>query len=167
MLKVGLIMGSDSDWPVMEPAWDQLRELGLEAEAIVASAHRTPGAVREFAEGAQGRGLGVIIAAAGAAAHLAGVVASFTALPVIGVPISGGPFKGADALLSMVQMPPGVPVATMAVDGAKNAALFAAAILALGDKTLAGRLAAFRQRQAEGVARKNAKLQEKIKAREI
>ncbi|UQZ88102.1 5-(carboxyamino)imidazole ribonucleotide mutase [Deltaproteobacteria bacterium Smac51] len=162
MSRVGIIMGSDSDWPIMEAAHKQLMELGLKSEVLVASAHRNPETVREFAQGARAGGIGVIIAGAGAAAHLPGVVASFTTLPVIGVPISGGPFKGVEALLSIVQMPPGIPVATMAVDGAKNAALFAAAILAVGDEALAAKLADFRAKQAEAVKAKNEALQIKI-----
>ena len=164
MAKVALIMGSDSDWPILELGFRQLKELGLEAEVLVASAHRTPEIVREFVVGAPNRGVEVFIAGAGAAAHLAGVVASFTALPVIGVPISGSALKGMDALLSIVQMPPGIPVATMAIDGGKNAALFAASILALKDQSLARKLADFRQAQVEGVRAKNASLQAKITA---
>jgi len=162
MARIGLVMGSDSDWPVLEPGYRLLGELGLEAEVLVASAHRTPEEVRRFAEGAAARGLCAIIAGAGAAAHLPGVVASFTTLPVIGVPVSGSALNGLDALLSMVQMPPGIPVATMAVDGSRNAALFAAAIAALGDPEVAARLAGFRQRQAEGVRARNRALQEKL-----
>ena len=163
MAKVGLIMGSDSDWPVMEPGYRLLGELGLSAEVLVASAHRTPEDVRLFAEGAAARGLCAIIAGAGAAAHLPGVVAAFTTLPVIGVPVSGSALNGLDALLSIVQMPPGIPVAAMAVDGSRNAALFAAAIAALGDADAAERLAGFRRKQAEGVRAKNLALQDKIK----
>ena len=162
MAQIAVIMGSDSDWPIMEPGWKQLKDLGIEAEVLVASAHRTPDKVREYVQSAPERGLKVIIAAAGAAAHLAGVIASFTTLPVIGVPISGSALKGMDALLSTVQMPPGIPVASMAIDGGKNAALFAASILALNDEALAGRLAAFRQDQAENVRSKNEALQNKI-----
>ncbi len=162
MKKIGIIMGSDSDWPVMEAAYKQLLEFGLESEVLVASAHRNPETVRQFASAAASRGLKAVIAGAGAAAHLPGVVASFTTLPVIGVPISGGAFKGVEALLSIVQMPPGIPVATMAVDGAKNAALFAASILALSDESLAAKLEEFRTRQAEAVAAKNEALQNKI-----
>ena len=163
MAKVALIMGSDSDWPVMEPGYRLLGELGLEAEVLVASAHRTPEEVRRFAEGAADRGLCAIIAGAGAAAHLPGVVASFTTLPVIGVPVSGSALNGLDALLSIVQMPPGIPVAAMAVDGSRNAALFAAAIAALGNAEVAARLAGFRQKQAEGVRAKNQALQDKLR----
>lgn len=162
MKTVGIIMGSDSDWPVMEAAFRQLLELGIESEVVVASAHRDPETVREFAATAGSRGLKIIIGGAGAAAHLPGVLASFTALPVIGVPISGGAFKGVEALLSIVQMPPGIPVATMAVDGAKNAALFAAAILALEDEAVAAKLTEFRAKQAEAVRAKNLALQSKL-----
>ncbi len=163
MAQVGIIMGSDSDWPVLEPGWRQLQELGLSAEVLVASAHRTPEAVRDFVSTAPARGVEVFIAAAGAAAHLPGVVASFTILPVIGVPISGSALKGMDALLSIVQMPPGIPVATMAIDGGKNAALYAAAMLALKDPALARKLADFRAAQADGVRAKNEALQAKLR----
>ena len=124
-MKVAIIMGSNSDWPILEPAEKTLKEFGVEVEVVVASAHRTPDQVHEFAAGARDRGVEAIIAAAGLAAHLGGVIAAYTTLPVIGIPISGGPLKGMDALLSFVQMPSGVPVATMAIDGAKNAAIFA------------------------------------------
>ena len=162
MAKIGLIMGSDSDWPVLEPGYKLLGELGLEVEVLVASAHRTPDEVRLFAEGAAARGLSAVIAGAGAAAHLPGVVASFTTLPVIGVPVGGSALGGLDALLSIVQMPPGVPVAAMAVDGGKNAALFAASIAALGDPAVAARLAGFRRVQAEGVRARNLALQSRL-----
>ncbi len=162
MAIVGLIMGSDSDWPVLEPAYRQLREFGLTVEVLVASAHRTPEAVRDFAAGARERGLSVIIAGAGAAAHLPGVVAAFTTLPVIGVPISGSALKGVDALLSIVQMPPGIPVATMAVDGGLNAALYAVSVLALSDPALSARLTAFREAQADKVRAKNQALQARL-----
>jgi len=161
--KVSIIMGSDSDWPVLEPGWKQLQDLGVEAEVFVASAHRTPDEVREFVTKAPERGTEVFIAAAGLAAHLPGVVASFTWRPVIGVPISGGPLKGQDALLSIVQMPPGIPVAAMAIDGGKNAALLAASILALSDSKLAQKLTEFRAAQAEGVRAKNKALQDKLR----
>mgnify|MGYP000447125043 FL=1 len=124
-MKVALIMGSNSDWPVLEPAEKTLKDFGVEVEVVVASAHRTPELVKEFAAGARDRGVEVIIAAAGAAAHLGGVIASYTTLPVIGVPINATALNGVDALLSFVQMPSGIPVATMAINGAKNAALFA------------------------------------------
>ena len=162
MAKIGIIMGSDSDWPVLEPGLRLLSEFGVESEVIVASAHRTPDVVRDFATSAKERGLEVLIAVAGAAAHLPGVVASFTTLPVIGVPVSGSALKGIDALLSIVQMPSGIPVGTMAIDGGKNAVLYAISILALKDETLAGRLLKFRNAQAEEVRKKNGALQEKI-----
>ncbi|MDR2827071.1 MAG: 5-(carboxyamino)imidazole ribonucleotide mutase [Candidatus Adiutrix intracellularis] len=163
MAKIGIVMGSDSDWLVLEPGYRLLIELGLAVEVLVASAHRNPDEVRHFAEGARGRGFLAIIAGAGLAAHLPGVVASFTTLPVIGVPISGPVLKGLDALLSIVQMPPGIPVGVMAVDGGKNAALFAVAIVAASDQDMAKRLAEFRRVQAGGVRAKNAALQAQLK----
>ena len=126
---VGIIMGSKSDMPVMEACIDQLEEFGISYDLIVASAHRSPAKVHEWAEGAAGRGIRVIIAAAGKAAHLGGVVAAYTPLPVIGVPIKTSDLGGMDSLLSMVQMPSGVPVACVAINGAKNAAIFATQIL--------------------------------------
>lgn len=138
--KVGILVGSKSDLPKMEKCTARLQELGIEAELEVRSAHRTPDSVAEYADSARERGLGVIICAAGMAAHLAGAVAGRTSLPVIGVPISAGALGGFDALLSTVQMPPGVPVATVGVDGAVNAAVLAARILALSDDELAARL---------------------------
>ncbi|MDL2226938.1 5-(carboxyamino)imidazole ribonucleotide mutase [Deltaproteobacteria bacterium OttesenSCG-928-M10] len=165
MAKVGMIMGSDSDWPVMEPGYRQLLDMGVEVEVLVASAHRNPETVRQFAVGAEERGLKAIIAGAGMAAHLPGVVAAFTTLPVIGVPISGSAARGLDALLAIVQMPPGIAVATMAIDGGKNAGLYAAAILAAADPVLAAKLKDFRKAQAEGVAAKNAALQAKLSPR--
>lgn len=159
-MKVAIIMGSDSDWPRLEGAAKMLKSFGVECEVVVASAHRTPEAVHEFVAGAAGRGVQAIIAAAGAAAHLPGVIASFTTLPVIGVPIAATPLAGFDALLSIVQMPSGIPVATMAVDGAKNAAIFAVQILALGNAELAAKLVAYRQQMREEVAAKAAKVSE-------
>jgi len=158
-MKVAIIMGSDSDWPLVKPAFTCLQEFGIEVEVIVASAHRTPDKVKVFAEGARGRNVAVIIAAAGAAAHLAGVVASFTTLPVIAIPIAVS-LGGVDSLLSMVQMPSGIPVATMAINGAKNAALFAVQILAVSDVALGVKLAEHRQVMAEQVEQKNNKLQQ-------
>jgi len=133
-------MGSTSDAPVMQPAADTLRELGIGCEVKVLSAHRTPEAAAEYAAGARERGLKAIIAGAGGAAHLAGALAARTTLPVIGVPISSSALKGVDALYATVQMPPGIPVATVAIDGARNAALLAAQILATGDASIAARL---------------------------
>jgi 5-(carboxyamino)imidazole ribonucleotide mutase len=152
--RVGLIMGSQSDWPCLKAAAETLEALGIAYESKIVSAHRTPERMRAYAHGAAGRGLKVIIAAAGGAAHLPGMTASMTALPVLGVPIESKALKGLDSLLSIVQMPGGVPVATFAIGeaGAKNAALHAAAILALSDAALAERLAAWRKAQTDSVA---------------
>ena len=151
---VGLIMGSQSDWPTLHAASQLLDELGIAHESKVVSAHRTPDRMRDYAKAAAGRGLKVIIAAAGGAAHLPGMTASFTTLPVLGVPIESKALKGMDSLLSIVQMPGGIPVATFAIgeSGAKNAALHAAAILALSDKALAARLEAWRKALTDAVA---------------
>lgn len=151
MLKVAIIMGSDSDLPVMKPALLVLREFGIEVELLIASAHRTPDKVHQFAATARERGVQVIIAAAGAAAHLPGVVAAYTTLPVIGVPINSTALGGMDALLSIVQMPAGIPVATMAINGAKNAALFAAQILGVHVPLMTEKLATQRQQLADEV----------------
>lgn len=150
---VGVIMGSRSDWETMRHADDILTALGVAHECRVVSAHRTPGRLVEYASGARGRGLRVIIAGAGGAAHLPGMVASMTPLPVLGVPVESHALKGMDSLLSIAQMPGGVPVGTLAIGkpGAINAALLAAAILALSDSALAGRLDAWRARQTEAV----------------
>lgn len=148
---VGMLMGSRSDMPVMEKCAALLSELGIEHEVRVMSAHRTPDLVAGYASGAADRGLRVIVAAAGGAAHLAGVVAAHTLLPVIGVPMATQLSGGLDSLLSTVQMPRGVPVATVSVGGAENAALLAAEILALGDSDLRARLVAFRERQARAI----------------
>lgn len=161
-MKVAIIMGSDSDWPVLEPAVSQLNEFGIETEVLVASAHRTPDKVHHFVAGAKERGVQVFIAAAGAAAHLPGVIASFTTLPVIGIPVNATPLGGMDALLSIVQMPAGIPVAAMAINGAKNAALFAAQILAVHDAGLADKLAAHRRTMAEEVEKKDERLAKKL-----
>jgi phosphoribosylaminoimidazole carboxylase PurE protein len=154
--KVLIIMGSDSDIPVMQESANLLKEFGIPYEITISSAHRSPERTMRLAKGAEDRGIEVIIAGAGSAAHLAGVIASHTTLPVIGVPIDSSPLKGVDALYSTVQMPPGVPVATMAIGkaGAKNAALFAIAILALGDRNLSKRLRAYRRRMARTVEKK-------------
>lgn len=162
MKKIGLLMGSDSDLPVMQKALDIFKEFGVPYEAVLASAHRTPAAVKEFAETAEERGIGCLIAGAGMAAHLAGVVASFTTLPVIGVPLEGGSMHGMDALLSTVQMPSGMPVATVAVNGAKNAALLAIQILAVGDAQLAGKYKAYRADMTAQVEAKNVNLQKQL-----
>lgn len=144
-------MGSASDYTVMAEAVAMLDELGVEFEKRVVSAHRTPDLLCEYAKNARSRGIGVIIAGAGGAAHLPGMVASMTTLPVIGVPVKSRALNGLDSLLSIVQMPAGVPVATTAIDGAKNAALIAASILALHDGALSERLEAFRARQTADV----------------
>ena len=155
-------MGSDSDWPIMKPAVELLKEFGVEVDVIVASAHRTPAKVHEYAENARENGVGVIIAAAGAAAHLAGVIASYTTLPVIGVPINATPLNGLDALLSTVQMPSGIPVATMAVNGAKNAAVFALEIFGAGEAAVAKQLEGYREKLREGVAKKAARVASQV-----
>lgn len=150
---VSIIMGSQSDWDVMIRAQEVLVELGVAHEAKIVSAHRTPKRLVEFAEGAAGRGVAVIIAGAGGAAHLPGMVASMTHLPVLGVPVGKGALQGMDSLLSIVQMPGGIPVGTLAIGqaGAKNAGLLAASILALNDAGLRDRLIAFRARQTEAI----------------
>ena len=135
-MKAAILMGSDSDWPILKPAMEILKQFGIEAVVEVASAHRTPDKVRNFVKDAVDGSVDVFIVAAGAAAHLAGVVASYTTRPVIGVPINATPLNGMDALLSTVQMPSGVPVATMAVNGAKNAAILAVEIFAVADAAL-------------------------------
>ena len=150
-MKVGIIMGSTSDYEVMSGAVDMLAELGIEFEKRVVSAHRTPDLMYEYARTARDRGISVIIAGAGGAAHLPGMVAAMTALPVIGVPVKSRALNGLDSLLSIVQMPGGVPVATVAINGAKNAALIAASILALQDSGIAERLEKFRKDQTESV----------------
>ncbi|WP_418195772.1 5-(carboxyamino)imidazole ribonucleotide mutase [Alistipes putredinis] len=150
-MKVGVIMGSTSDWDVMSDAAATLAQFGVEFEKRVVSAHRTPELLVEYAKTAKSRGLEVIIAGAGGAAHLPGMVASMTALPVIGVPVKSRALNGLDSLLSIVQMPGGVPVATVAINGAKNAALIAVSILALKDEALAARLEMFRAKQTEDV----------------
>ena len=161
---VGIIMGSDSDLPVMQEAFEVLTSFDIPAEITVASAHRSPQRVSEYARTARGRGLKVLIAGAGGAAHLAGVLAAETSLPVIGVPIASSPLTGWDALLSIVQMPAGVPVATMAVGkaGARNAAILATQILAVADNKLQDRLEHYKRELAEKVAEKAAGLQEKL-----
>ncbi|MCD8208974.1 MAG: 5-(carboxyamino)imidazole ribonucleotide mutase [Bacteroidales bacterium] len=150
-MKVAIIMGSTSDWPVMSAAAETLDLLGVEYEKRVISAHRTPDLMFEYAKSAKDRGIGVIIAGAGGAAHVAGVVAGLTTVPVIGVPMKTSTLGGLDSLLSIVQMPSGVPVATVAIGGAKNAALLAVQILALSDEALHNRLVEFRKQQTETV----------------
>ena len=155
---VGIVMGSDSDWPTMKAADDVCAEFGVPREVRVMSAHRTPDDVAKYARAAAKRGLRVLIAGAGGAAHLPGVIAASTTLPVIGVPIGTRALKGLDSLLSIAQMPSGVPVATVSIDGAKNAGLLAVEILALGSPTLQGRLAKFKTRLAVDSRAKNRRL---------
>ena len=155
MKKVGIVMGSDSDLPVISKAVDVLREFEVPFEVHVYSAHRTPAEAADFARSARAKGFGVIIAAAGMAAHLAGVLAAGTILPVIGIPCRSAVLDGMDALLSTVQMPSGIPVATVAIDGGSNAALLALEILALSDEALAGKLEEKRKKNAEAVLEKD------------
>ena len=164
MKKVAVIMGSDSDLPVVQKCLDQLKKFGIPFEAHVFSAHRTPALVEKFASSAKDNGFGVIIAAAGKAAHLGGVIAAYTTPPVIGIPIKSSTMDGLDSLLSMVQMPGGIPVATVAIDGAQNAAILAAQILALSDDTLAAKLDNFKKDMEAGVEAKDRKLQETLNA---
>lgn len=157
-IHVGIIMGSDSDLPVMQKAADVCKEFGIGYEIKILSAHRTPEQHAEYSKTAAERGLKVIIAAAGMAAHLPGVTAAQTILPVIGVPMKGKSFEGMDALLSIVQMPPGIPVATVAVDGAKNAGILAIQIIAVGDKDLQKKLIDYKKQMAEESINKNKNL---------
>ena len=150
-MKVAIIMGSASDRDVMAPAWETLEEFGIPYEKKVLSAHRNPGPLAEYVSNAREAGFDIIIAGAGGAAHLPGVIAALTTLPVIGVPVKSKALNGLDSLLSIVQMPSGIPVATMAIDGAKNASLYAIAILALQDPSLRSKLEDFRRRQSEKV----------------
>lgn len=156
--RIGVVLGSASDIPRMEPAFRLLEDLGIPHERRILSAHRTPEAAADYARSAAARGLKVILAAAGMAAHLPGVLAAHTLLPVVGVPLAGSPLSGWDALLSIVQMPPGIPVAAVAVDGARNGALLAAQILALQDSALSQRLTALRAAQAREVEAKDREL---------
>ena len=162
MKKVGIIMGSDSDLPVVEKAIKTLDEYGVPYEVHVYSAHRTPEQSKEFAQNAKSNGFGAIIAAAGKAAHLAGAIAANTTLPVIGIPVKASVLDGIDALLSTVQMPAGIPVATVAIDGAVNAALLSIQILAVSDEALAEKLSATRKAATEKVLEANAKIEEKF-----
>lgn len=161
MKKVGIVMGSDSDLPVVEKAIDTLKEYGVPYEVHVYSAHRTPVQARDFAVNARARGFGVIIAAAGKAAHLAGAMAAGTTLPVIGIPVKSSTLDGLDALLSTVQMPSGMPVATVAIDGAANAALLAVQILSVEDSALADKLNAQREKNVEKILAADMKISEK------
>ena len=162
MKKVGIVMGSDSDLPILEKAMDTLKSLDIPFEVHVYSAHRTPEQAREFSVTARKNGFGVMIAAAGMAAHLAGAVAANTTLPVIGIPCKSSNLDGMDALLSTVQMPPGIPVATVAINGGVNAALLAAQILAVEDKDLAAKLDAKRVSDANKVLEKDAMISAKF-----
>ena len=156
MKKVAIVMGSDSDLSKLTPAVDKLKEFGIPCEVRVISAHRTPMQAIEFASSAKDNGFGVIIAAAGKAAHLAGVLAANTTLPVIGIPIKASVLDGMDALLATVQMPSGIPVATVAIDGSANAAILAAQIIALSDDELANKLSAMREKMTADVIAKDA-----------
>ena len=162
MKKVGIVMGSDSDLPIVQKAVDTLRAFGVPFEVHVYSAHRTPAEAAEFSRTAEENGFGVLIAAAGMAAHLAGAIAAQTTLPVIGIPCQSNTLDGIDALLSTVQMPSGIPVATVAINGGTNAALLAVEILALGEPALAEQLKAKRARDAAAVLEKDAKIAERI-----
>ena len=162
MKKVAVIMGSDSDWPQVKAACEQLKAFSIPFEAHIMSAHRTPETAAAFAKGAREAGFGVIIAAAGMAAHLAGAMAANTTLPVIGIPMKGGALDGLDALLATVQMPSGLPVATVALNGAKNAAVLAAQILAVEDAALAGKLDQARSDMAAQIAGKERRLQAEL-----
>ncbi len=150
-MKIGVVMGSTSDWGVMKAATETLAQFGVESETKVLSAHRTPAELKAWVESLRDRGFAAVIAAAGGAAHLAGVVAAFTTLPVIGVPVKSKSLEGLDSLLSMVQMPSGIPVAVVAIDGAKNAALLAVEILAVTDPELRAKMDGFRAEQARKV----------------
>ncbi|WP_195985301.1 5-(carboxyamino)imidazole ribonucleotide mutase [Clostridium sp. D33t1_170424_F3] len=160
--KVAVIMGSDSDFPTVSAAIKRLKAFEIPVEVHVMSAHRTPHAAAAFAGDAVKNGFGVIIAAAGKAAHLGGVLAAHTTLPVIGIPVKSSTLDGLDALLATVQMPSGIPVATVAIDGADNAAILAAQMLALSDEGLAAKLVEMKQQMADGVAKKDAAIQEKV-----
>jgi 5-(carboxyamino)imidazole ribonucleotide mutase len=160
--KVLIVMGSDSDFDQTAPAWKVLESLGIGYEVIVASAHRSPERVMTLGRGAREKGFGVILAAAGGAAHLAGVLAAHTTLPVVAVPIAVGTLGGVDALLSAVQMPGGVPIASVGIGGARNAGFFAAAILASSDPGVAARLEAFRDEQAKNVALADERVKAKL-----
>lgn len=162
MKKIAIIMGSDSDLPVVEKAADTLARFGVPYEVHIFSAHRTPEQAREFSLSARDNGFGAIIAAAGKAAHLAGALAANTTLPVIGIPLKSSVLDGVDALLSTVQMPSGIPVATVAIDGAVNAALLSMEILAVSDEELAAKLDALRREETEKVLAKNAAVEERF-----
>jgi len=160
--KVAVVMGSDSDFPILKKCIIILKEFGIEYDVMVCSAHRTPDKVADFAKSAETKGFSVIIAAAGKAAHLAGVLAAYTPLPVIGVPIKSSTMDGLDSLLSIVQMPSGIPVAAMAIDGAENAALLAIQILSVADEELRKKVKEYKQQLASKVEEKNAALREMV-----
>lgn len=162
MTKVGIVLGSDSDLEVMKATTEVLKELGIEYEATVASAHRSPRRAADYAAQAAPRGLQVIIAAAGMAAHLPGVLAAYTTLPVIGVPVDSSALRGVDALYAIVQMPPGVPVATVGINAARNAGLLAAQIVALGDAEVARRLGVMKQAMAEQVVERAQRVEREL-----
>ena len=164
MAKVAILMGSKSDLPVVKPAVDVIKKFGAECEVRVISAHRTPDTAHEFAANAEKNGTEVIICAAGKAAHLGGVIAAYTALPVIGLPVKTDMMGGLDSLLSIVQMPSGIPVATVGVNGGENAALLAAQILALRYPEIGEKLKAFKKQMAEKIAADDAALQEELRA---
>ena len=160
--KVAVIMGSDSDWPVVKGGCAQLKALDIPFEAHILSAHRTPAEAAAFAKSAKANGFGVILCAAGMAAHLAGAFAANTTLPVIGIPMKGGAMDGLDALLATVQMPSGIPVATVALNGAKNAAVLAAQMLAISDEEVHAKLVTYKDDMRETVMEKDAKLQREL-----
>lgn len=161
-MKVAFVMGSDSDLPVVEKGIKTVKDFGVEVVVRVISAHRTPQMAEEFAKTAEENGIGVIVAAAGKAAHLGGVLAAYTTIPVIGLPIKSSTLDGLDSLLSIVQMPPGIPVATVAIDGAENAGILAVQMLALGDSSLKEKLKAHKKAMAEKVAAKDAAVNAKF-----
>lgn len=161
-MKIGVVMGSDSDLPVIKKGLSVFDKFGVEYEVRVISAHRTPDAAAEFSKNAKDNGMGVIIAAAGKAAHLAGVLAAHTTLPVIGIPIKSSTMDGLDSLLSTVQMPKGVPVATVAIDGAENAALLAIQMLAISDKALSDKFTAYKEEIRKETEDKDLKLQKEL-----
>lgn len=160
--KVAILMGSDSDWPIVKNAVVELKRLEIPYEVHILSAHRTPTLAAEFASNARANGFGVLVCAAGMAAHLAGAIAANTTLPVIGIPMKGGAADGLDALLATVQMPSGIPVATVALNGAKNAAILAAQMLAINDEALAQKLEQDRAEMAKQIAAKEEKLQQEL-----
>ena len=162
MKKIGILMGSDSDLPVVEKAMTTLDDFGVPYEVHVFSAHRTPAEAKDFSANARKNGFGAIIAAAGKAAHLAGAIAANTTLPVIGIPVKASTLDGLDALLSTVQMPAGIPVATVAIDGAANAALLALQILSVSDEEVAAKLDAQRKTASENVLKKNAEIEKRF-----